>query len=89
MYRQTRKGNYILLSDSAASFNWDGGAYPSSVLVLRLSSIVTVKAQGIFSPPGEFHLGAVQSDFCAVAGPLFMRLISGASTSKAPGEHFG
>lgn len=37
---------------------------------------------------GKFQSGATQSDFYVVAGPQFIRLISGASTSKAPGEQF-
>lgn len=77
------------MSDSAWSFNWDVKVYLSSFLILRLCYVVIVKALGIFSPPGEFHLGAIQSNFYAVAGLLFIRLISRASKSKVPGEQFG
>lgn len=48
-----------------------------------------VKAWGIICAPGACHLGAAQSDFHAVAGLLFIRLISGASKSQALGEQFG
>lgn len=63
--------------------------YLSSILIRRLCYVVIVKAWAIFYPLGEFHLGAGQSNFYAVAGLLFIRLISGTSKSKAPGEQFG
>lgn len=63
--------------------------YLSSILILRPCSAVIVKALGIFCPSGEFHLGAIQSHFNAVAGLLFISLFSGASESEAPGEQFG
>lgn len=71
------------MSDSAWSFNWDVKVYLSSFLILRLCSVAIVKALGIFCPRGLFHLGAIQSNFYAVAGLLFIRLISGASKSKS------
>lgn len=76
------------MSGSAWSFNWNVKVYLSSILILRLYYIVIVKALGIFCPPGEFHLGAIESNFYAEAG-LFIRFISGASKSKVPREQFG